>query len=185
VSARADYYPYYGNYYQRQPAPIISLELNPQKSLDSSFRIAAREGRLEDLRKILAGGAAVNSRSDQGVTALMYAAGGCATPVVEFLLANGADPNLNDSEGRSALIYAVRQSCAEAARDIMRSPSVRLLERDRSGRSALDYAADMAEADVGGTASRIERWLRIAIDERREIHRHVQSSSAPATRTLE
>ena len=176
VTARADYYPYYSSYSSHQSTPIVSLELDAKKSLDSAFRIAAREGRLEDIRRYLTEGADVNSRSDEGVTALMYAARDCSIQMVDFLLANGANPNLTDGEGRVALIYSIRESCEEAVETLLRLPSVRLNVRDRAGRTPLDYAIDMAEVDVGGAATQIEGLVREAL-ERHDTRKKKRSST--------
>ena len=176
VTARADYYPYYGSYGSHQSTPIISLELDAKKSLNSAFRIAAREGRMEDIRRYLIEGADVNSRSDEGVTALMYAARDCSIQMLDFLLGNGASPNLSDDEGRVALVYSIRESCAEAVETLLRVPSIRLNVKDRSGRTLLDYAIDMAQTDVGGAATQIEGMVREAL-ERQDARRKKRSST--------
>jgi ankyrin repeat protein len=80
--------------------PIFSLELDPQKSLNESMRVAAREERLQDVSDDITRGANVNSASETGETALMYASRSCSTEVVHTLLRHRARINQRDSYGR-------------------------------------------------------------------------------------
>ncbi len=84
------------------------------------------------------------------VTPLIAAAGKAQLKTVTLLLSSGADPNIPDSEGRTALIAAVAEGgcitvnprCEERL-DIMKvllMYGARTDVRDRSGKSAMDYA---------------------------------------------
>jgi len=158
TTARADYYP--GYYWGRPSAPpIISLTLDPQESLNSAFRIAAREERKEDLIRFLDQRAEVNSRSDEGETALMYASRNCSEDVVKVLISRKADVNAEDSEGRTALIYAAQDSCAPVIEILLRSAVIRVGHRDKAGKSAKDYAEENAALDVDGPAIEAVRLL--------------------------
>ena len=107
---------------------------------------------MDEVLRDLQGGADVNSRSDTGVTALMYASRACSSPMVELLLKSGADANAIDSDGRPALVYAVKESCSDVVHLLFRTSGLRWGLRDHGGRAALDYARDMALTDVDGPA---------------------------------
>lgn len=70
--------------------PASSAELNEE------LWLAAREGKLETVKKLLARGAEVNSRTHYGASALWLAASKGHLEVVRFLLEHGADPNNTD-----------------------------------------------------------------------------------------
>jgi uncharacterized protein len=67
---------------------------------------AARDGRVEDLRQLLAAGADVNAIDARGKTALMVASCRGHTEIVTALIAAGAEVNARDSDSNTALIYA-------------------------------------------------------------------------------
>jgi ankyrin repeat protein len=160
-SARADYYNGYFPYYGSRPEPpIISLELDPKASLDTNMRVAAREDRLADLKRFLQSGANVNSRSDTGETALMYAARNCSERIVSCLLDAHAEENLQDDRGRTALMFASSDSCLPVVRLLLHGHAVNISARDREGRNALDYARRASALEYGGDSEEIVRLLK-------------------------
>jgi ankyrin repeat protein len=70
------------------------------------LRIAAREGRMNDLERLLNLGVSPNATGTYGETALQYAARYNRVAVIRKLLAEGADPNLSDRDGNTPLIEA-------------------------------------------------------------------------------
>jgi len=166
--ALAYYDPYggYNNSYSRyggsQQNQVISLDFNQKDILNSSFRIAAREGRLTDLQTDVLQGASINSLDDEGQTALMYSARNCTTATASFLLRRGADPNVQDQMGRSALMYAVMESCLPIVHMLLKGRRTSLNVEDRSGRTAFNYAEDAASLDVDGPSVDIKRLLHRA-----------------------
>lgn len=151
---------YYSNYGGRSRSqPILSLSLDPKEILNSGLRIAAREEREEDVLRFLRQKADINSRSDVGETALMYAARNCSTDIVKILLSHGADVNIEDREGRTALIYAAQDSCAPVIEKLLRRTKASINHRDKSGRSAIDYAREGASLDVDGPSLDAVRLL--------------------------
>jgi serine/threonine-protein phosphatase 6 regulatory ankyrin repeat subunit B len=137
-------YPIYSRRYSA-PAPLISLNLDPQSRIDTSFRIAAREDRIADLNEFLKKGAQINSQSDQGATALIYAARNCSASVVAELLRQHANPNIIDRHGRTALMYALREGCAPTVKLLLNQPKITLSPRDHNGMTAYDYASASPE----------------------------------------
>jgi hypothetical protein len=150
----------YGSSYGGQP--IISLELDAQKSLDSDLRVAARDDRLADLRRFLARGAAVDARSDSGMTALMYASRNCAPKTVRFLLSSGASVNIQDDLGRTALMYAAIESCVPVVKEFLSETPADAELVDRSKRRAIEYAVEGAVTDVNGAPTKVLRMLERA-----------------------
>lgn len=55
------------------PSTNGSMELSPKVQFETSFRIAARSGRLKDVNRLLDEGVDVNGSGAYGETALMYA----------------------------------------------------------------------------------------------------------------
>jgi ankyrin repeat protein len=163
-NARADYPWGYSPpmYYSRrsQTTPIISLDLDPKDEMNSSFRIAVREDRLDSLEKLIKAGADLNSQSDRQETALMYACRNCSPKVVEFLLHHGADVNLRDEKGRTALMFATRGSCVEVVKLLLAFRLTRVNLQDNRGRLAMDYAKDASILEVDGPSIKIIHLLQ-------------------------
>jgi ankyrin repeat protein len=67
---------------------------------------AAEAGNIARVRQLLAGGAAVDARNDDGNTALLVAAAWGQSDVVELLLSNGADVHARDGNGMTPLHLA-------------------------------------------------------------------------------
>jgi len=162
ITARADYYPQY--YYNRGPSrpPIISLTLDPQECINTSFRIAAREERDEDMLRFLDNKADINSRSEEGATALMYVSRNCAPTIAKTLLARGADAGLEDLHGRTALIYAAQESCSSVIEILLQSRRVRIHHKDKLGKTAIDYAIENSRLEEGGPTFETIHLLDVA-----------------------
>jgi hypothetical protein len=73
--------------------------------------VAAMKGKTDIAAILIAEGAKVNTRTKDGQTALIYAAGapGDRTEVVRLLIEKGADVNAQDKKGMTALAYALKK----------------------------------------------------------------------------
>jgi ankyrin repeat protein len=148
-------------FHQRKaPHHTISIDFDPQNQLNTSFRIAIRESRLENAKKFLLQGAEINSSSPEGETSLMYASRNCSDKAVKFLLNRGANINLRDKYGRTALIYAARESCVKVVRLLASSPFIKVHFKDSMRKTALDYAYKSSVLEVAGPAEAIIRILQ-------------------------
>jgi ankyrin repeat protein len=63
---------------------------------------AARAGKTDMLEALLDEGIDVNTKDNDGMTALMWAAYKCHLTAVEFLLDNDADVNAKNNDGKTA-----------------------------------------------------------------------------------
>ena len=71
-----------------------------------ALSLAAAAGCEGSVRELLAAGADVNAKDDEGTTALMEAANMGLVPIVQLLLAKGADPELRNNAGQNAWLLA-------------------------------------------------------------------------------
>jgi hypothetical protein len=76
--------------------------MSPER-VSEVFVFAAAAGDLDTVKVLHARGVAVNSRVNDGATALHAAAASGRVDLVEYLLAHGADPSLRSDAGRTAL----------------------------------------------------------------------------------
>ena len=98
---------------------------------------------LPGIKECLALGAAINFKSDGGITALTAAVLNEDLPVVEFLLKAGADPNSEDDEGQTPLMHASRMGHFEIVERLVLSGAS--LGQSRVGKYKGMRALDMAE----------------------------------------
>ena len=73
---------------------------------DISIHQAALDGQSAEVMRILSEGSDINTKDQEGRTALMYAAFNGHTGIMEKLLGKGASINLSDNFGRTALMFA-------------------------------------------------------------------------------
>jgi len=72
----------------------------------SDFHQAAARGDEELLKLFLASGMEIDSKGEQGITALMWAASQGHLDAAGLLLEKGADPHLKDGDGWTAMMSA-------------------------------------------------------------------------------
>jgi len=155
------------------PLAIVSRDLSAtdvtpsvlfeRKLLNASLRKAAQRNDFKRLTELIAEGADIHSTSYDGYTALIYAARGCHSRMVRYLLKNGSELNAKTSSGKTALIFAVRSVCAPVVRILLRYPNIEVFHRDNSGKQALDYAISATALEVDGPSFQILRMLRAVI----------------------
>ncbi|XP_017521223.3 ankyrin repeat domain-containing protein 35 isoform X1 [Manis javanica] len=94
-----------------QSPPFILLP----PGLDSGrFHLAASKGLTECLTILLANGADINSKNEDGSTALHLATISCQPQCVKVLLQHGANEDAVDAEHRSPLHWAASSGCASS-----------------------------------------------------------------------
>ncbi len=82
------------------------LQVVELEDFGDELRMAARDGYLSEVEKLIGIGVDVNMQNNNGRTALMMAAGNGYFEIVELLIEAGADNNLQDINGYTALKFA-------------------------------------------------------------------------------
>ena len=92
-------------------AAAAAAVLDAQSLLD-----AAQRDDIDAVKSLLASGVDVNAKSEDGSTALTWAAMRSNAAMAERLLAAGADPNISNMYGVAPLQVAIENSATEVAR---------------------------------------------------------------------
>ncbi|XP_028515024.1 uncharacterized protein LOC110239626 isoform X2 [Exaiptasia diaphana] len=107
---------------------------------------AARDGDLEQVHRLIEGGACVNAVNENDQTALMILAQHCRYSIPEMAIAlinGGSDINMKDKEGKTALMHAIAQKSEDIALAIIKhSKDLDSNAVDNQGETALMYAID-------------------------------------------
>lgn len=116
--------------------------LADQSALNSQLRFVSRQGLLNEVQKLLAEGAEINSQGEHGETALQYAARFGHHRVVRELIAQGADASLTDFDDRSPLILASMACSPRSTRELLKA-GARVNQEDHHGSTALTIASEL------------------------------------------
>ena len=101
-----------------------------------------------------------NLADDAGQTALIMAAKDCAHRSIRALIVSGAKVDVVNQFGKSAIFFPAESGCVNAVAALVETaPDINLSLLDDSGRTALDYALDAAQSEVGGPFIEIARLL--------------------------
>ncbi|MBI1215665.1 MAG: hypothetical protein GC185_07595 [Alphaproteobacteria bacterium] len=121
------------------------MDLQEQRSLNRQFVKAAEEGRLEEMRALLAEGAKVNGLDRHGDTALIWAARREDAQMVLFLFSQNAETICCDDAGKTPLMIALEKGNETLARSML-AMDFNIAARDEKERTVAHYAAkaDMA-----------------------------------------
>jgi ankyrin repeat protein len=121
--------------------------------------------------RLLQAGAAINSVSKSGDSALICACYKRAPAVAQLLLRHGAAVNVVGSGGATALDWAERGGLADVARSI----------RARCGYLGADSAAGLARArELSEAIARVDVWRSVALIEAGADYNSAEPSGAPA-----
>ncbi|HJR07613.1 MAG TPA: ankyrin repeat domain-containing protein [Pyrinomonadaceae bacterium] len=96
---------------------------NIQKLSSAKLRLAACEGKIDEVRSFIALGANVNEKSSSSGSTALIGAEACdplnAEAIVKILLESGAEVNTQDKYGETALMYAARNGHAESIKALI------------------------------------------------------------------
>ena len=110
---------------------------------------AARRGKVDVVRTLLARGANPNAKeSNGGQTALMWAISERHSDVADELVKGGADIHAHSNSGSTALMFAAQQGDADSARILLAAGATRERSIERNGRRPLIIASAMGHEAV-------------------------------------
>ena len=134
---------------RRRKAKRLAAEKKAeQDKKDSNLRAWARDGNVEHIRAWLAEGANPNAATDDGWTALMWAAHKGYPEVAKVLLAAGANPNATRSKtGWAALMWTADKGHPEVAK-VLLAAGANVNATGDNGYTALILAANNGHAEV-------------------------------------
>jgi len=115
--------------------PDISLNVDPE------LHIAAYEGDVERVKKLLKKGADPNVQEEHGRMPLHVAVYKGHVDVVRLLLEHGADPNIQNKDGETPLHNAALQGHVDIVRLLLEhgaNPTI----KDKDGKTPLDLARE-------------------------------------------
>ena len=114
---------------------------------------AAYSGDIEEVGRLLSGGADVNHRDDGGATALIMASQEGHLAVVEALLAKGAELDVQDNNGVTALVMA-SQNGRGAIVEALLAKGAEIDVRRKNGATALFMASATGHGAMASWATR-------------------------------
>ena len=138
---------------ERRLAPALQSEppaprpAPPSPEQVSAVIAGARDGRTEDLRRLLTGGVPANVRDAKGVTPLMQAVSHGHVPAAEVLLERGAEINARDRGGITPVMLAVISEQVEAL-ELLLARGADVNARSGTGWTALTFAAWKGDPDL-------------------------------------
>jgi N-sulfoglucosamine sulfohydrolase len=115
---------------------------------DHSFFEKALNGDESEVMQLLSGGIDINSKDEDGRTALMYAAYNGHASMIEKLIAKGSGVNLQDNYGRTALMLASSGPFTSAVKLLLDSGADPNMIDKEEHFSALMFAAAEGQAEV-------------------------------------
>ena len=116
-------------------------------SADTPLHLAAFDGSVAEVKRLLDSGASVDAKAVSGSTALMVAASRGHRAVVELLLARGARINQQNKFGWTPLMMAINQRHKVVAQFLL-ARNADTSPFERNGRSAFDFAVARGVTDL-------------------------------------
>lgn len=114
----------------------------PKAGPAPAIYIAAKAGRLKQVRALIAEGADINASNRTGRTVLMSAVYYGNRGIVKELLIEGADVNAADAQGRTALMMAVVNNDTEIV-DLLISAGADVSLQDKNKKTAASLAENI------------------------------------------
>ncbi len=113
----------------------------PSVMSDGDFLKLCKYGDARKVEAAIMNGAEVNTKDNDGWTALMWAARNGHTEIAELLLKHGAEVNAKNNDGETAFIYAVLRVNVDVAELLLRQ-GADINAKDCGGKTALHLAAE-------------------------------------------
>lgn len=119
---------------------ILEMCRDHHQKISSALHVAMYLKNTEIVKKLLHGGADVNSKGMNGRTPLVIATQENDRSTIKLLIEKGADLEHSDDEGTTALLHAAKQGNAAVVSDLLYN-GASCNYADNAGRTALYYAA--------------------------------------------
>ena len=98
--------------------------------------------------KLIAEGALIDEKDDEGYTALQYAAMWGDLEATKWLIENGADVNTTDAWGSTPLMNAVYNEAGVEVVELLLKNGADKSLKDSEGKTAYDYAVENRDAQL-------------------------------------
>ncbi len=138
---------------QAQPPAPAAPEPQPaptdEKPSLTPLMAAARDGNLQGVKRLIAGGTPLDAADSRQRTALMWASRNGHAGIAQALMAAGASVNLKDIGGMTALMLAAQGLHADCIKSLILG-GADLKAKDNEGRTALDMA--LAQGGISSAA---------------------------------
>ena len=121
---------------------------SPLNQAEQALMELAYAGNLEEVRRLVSEGAAVDAADAEKHTPLMWAAFNGHTPVVAYLLEKGAKLDAKDQHGRTALMYASSGPFSGTVELLLKKGAEVNVQGKLEGFTALMTAAAEGELEV-------------------------------------
>lgn len=121
--------------------PSVQLALNTKmENGNTPVLLAAKYGKLEEIRSLLKAGSGLNEQNNDGDTALMFAAAHGRLEVVKLLIEEGSDLTIKNHNGITALMWAATNDHLEVVKFLIEKGSD-LEVKNGNGETVLMFAA--------------------------------------------
>ena len=119
---------------------------------NTALILAAKQGDIKEMQRLIAAGADVNAANQAGNTALLVAVKGYERDAAKLLLKRGANVNAANGKGETVLMYAAESGDTPGAEfvKLLLSKGANVHAKDKDGSTALDHA--YATGELGGDA---------------------------------
>lgn len=124
--------------------PSVLAETESDESLSRSLHIAAANGDLDSVKRIIEKGADINAKDESGRTPLHAASNYGQIDIVKFLLEKNVDVNCVDKWGRTPLHLAVDFG-SQFVPELLISKGANVNAKDNEGNTPLHIAAECYE----------------------------------------
>ena len=114
---------------------------------DDALWYAAEKGYADIVKVLIANGADVKAKDENGITVLMWAAGNNHIETVKVLIANGADVNAKDNYGETVLMWAASNIHIEIVK-VLIANGADVNAKDNYGGTVLMWAARYGANEV-------------------------------------
>lgn len=129
----------------------LALRLARARDKDQALRIAAEDGDLEEMNRLLDEGSQINAKvGDYETTVLMEASVQRNVEVMKFLIEKGADVNLSDKDGWTAIMGAVVQGHLESVK-LLLSHGAEVNAKNDNNQTALMMASEKSKQEIRDT----------------------------------